>query len=151
VILITGATGNNGGEIIAALVTLGRTDVRALVRSPDKEAAKVAALRTQGVEVVGRDLAKLGGEAPRDRGADSAAASGDQGPLAGQGRCRCHGATSVLSDLLSVGSACAEFVGRCGGVACVSMTVSFDRSTVAWWHHRSVARFGGCSVGATAG
>jgi uncharacterized protein YbjT (DUF2867 family) len=57
-ILVTGATGNNGGEIIAALVTLRRTDMRALVRSADTEAAKVAALRTQGVEVVGGDLAK---------------------------------------------------------------------------------------------
>lgn len=34
---------------------------------------------------------------PHDRGADSAAASGDQDPLARQARCRCHDATYVLS------------------------------------------------------
>jgi uncharacterized protein YbjT (DUF2867 family) len=57
-ILVTGATGNNGSEIITALLKLGRTDVRALVRASDKEPAKVAAWRAAGVEVVQGDLAK---------------------------------------------------------------------------------------------
>jgi len=56
-ILITGSTGNNGGEIIASLLKRGRTDVRALVRNPEKDAIKVAAFHAQGVEVVQGDLA----------------------------------------------------------------------------------------------
>lgn len=50
-ILVTGATGNNGGEIVRQLVAAG-APVRALVRDPAKEAAKVAAFRAQGVDVV---------------------------------------------------------------------------------------------------
>ena len=57
-ILVTGATGNNGGEIIAALAAKGRSDIRALVRSPEKEAAKVAAFEKLGVDVAQGDLAK---------------------------------------------------------------------------------------------
>ena len=57
-ILVTGATGNNGTAIIAALTAMGRKDVRALVRSPEKETAKVSGLQAQGVQVVQGDLAK---------------------------------------------------------------------------------------------
>jgi hypothetical protein len=44
--------------------------------------------------IVHRDGGPLGGQAPHDRGADPAATSGDQDPLARQGWCRCHGAPS---------------------------------------------------------
>jgi len=56
-ILVTGATGNNGGDIIDALIALGRADVRALVRFPRKDAEKVARFAGIGVEAVEGDLA----------------------------------------------------------------------------------------------
>jgi uncharacterized protein YbjT (DUF2867 family) len=57
-ILVTGATGNNGGYIIDALVALGRKDVRAVMRSPQNQADKVSHFTDLGVEVVEGDLAR---------------------------------------------------------------------------------------------
>ncbi|WEV26647.1 NmrA/HSCARG family protein [Streptomyces sp. 71268] len=52
-VLVTGATGNQGGATARALLARGRT-VRALVRDPDKPAA--LALRKLGAELVRGDL-----------------------------------------------------------------------------------------------
>jgi uncharacterized protein YbjT (DUF2867 family) len=57
-ILVTGATGNNGGHIIDALTALGRKDVRAVVRSAQTQADKVSHFADLGVEVVEGDLAR---------------------------------------------------------------------------------------------
>ena len=54
-ILVTGATGAQGGSVARALLTDGNFAVRALSRNPDSE--KAAALRASGAEVVGGDLA----------------------------------------------------------------------------------------------
>lgn len=54
VILVTGATGAQGGSVARHLLRRGRYAVRALTRSPRSEAAE--ALRHQGAEVVGGDL-----------------------------------------------------------------------------------------------
>ncbi len=56
-ILITGATGNNGGEIVKQLLAVDAS-VRILVRERQKDAAKIAALEAQGVEVFQGDLAQ---------------------------------------------------------------------------------------------
>ncbi|GAA4660115.1 NmrA/HSCARG family protein [Streptomyces youssoufiensis] len=56
-VLVTGATGNQGGATARALLARGRT-VRALVRDPDKPAA--LALRTLGAELVRGDLNDAG-------------------------------------------------------------------------------------------
>jgi uncharacterized protein YbjT (DUF2867 family) len=58
-ILVTGATGNNGGCITDALVALGRKDIRALVRFPQHQADAVARFTDLGVEVFEGDLARL--------------------------------------------------------------------------------------------
>lgn len=55
VILVTGATGQQGGSVARHLLRRGRYAVRALTRNPDSEAS--AALRSRGAEVVGGDLA----------------------------------------------------------------------------------------------
>jgi uncharacterized protein YbjT (DUF2867 family) len=55
-ILVTGATGNNGGAIIDALIAAGHTGVRALVRDPERERVKVENFQAAGVQVVGGDL-----------------------------------------------------------------------------------------------
>jgi uncharacterized protein YbjT (DUF2867 family) len=56
-ILITGATGNNGGAIIEALTAAGHTNnVRALVRDLDREHVKVEDFKAAGVQVVQGDL-----------------------------------------------------------------------------------------------
>ena len=52
-ILVTGATGNQGGAIARELLARGHR-VRAMTRNPDGEAAK--ALTEEGAEVVGGDL-----------------------------------------------------------------------------------------------
>ncbi|MFD4996110.1 NmrA/HSCARG family protein [Streptomyces buecherae] len=56
-VLVTGATGNQGGATARALLARGRT-VRALVRDPDKPAA--LALRELGAELVRGDLNDVG-------------------------------------------------------------------------------------------
>ncbi len=56
-ILITGATGNNGGEIVKQLLAVDAS-VRILVRDCQKHAAKIAALEAQGVKVFQGDLAQ---------------------------------------------------------------------------------------------
>jgi uncharacterized protein YbjT (DUF2867 family) len=57
-ILITGATGNNGGEVIAALLAHGHAGIRALVRDLAKEASKVSGFRARGIDVFEGDLSK---------------------------------------------------------------------------------------------
>lgn len=69
-ILVTGATGNNGGHIIAALRAAG-APVRALVRAPAKAAAAVAGWRAGGVEVAVGDMADPQSLASALRGADA--------------------------------------------------------------------------------
>jgi len=56
VLLVTGATGNQGGAVIQALLDHGPEDweVRALVRNPSSDRAK--ALQAQGVRLVRGDL-----------------------------------------------------------------------------------------------
>jgi uncharacterized protein YbjT (DUF2867 family) len=54
VILVTGATGRQGGATLRHLVKHGRFSLRALTRQPDGEAAK--ALKGLGIEVVKGDL-----------------------------------------------------------------------------------------------
>lgn len=54
-ILVTGATGAQGGSVLSHLLRRGRYSVRALTRNPASDAAE--ALRGQGVEVVEGDLA----------------------------------------------------------------------------------------------
>lgn len=56
-ILVTGPTGNIGSLLVQDLLQRKLT-VRALVRDPDKEKAKIDALRARGVEVVRGDLAQ---------------------------------------------------------------------------------------------
>ncbi|WP_433171190.1 NmrA/HSCARG family protein [Actinoallomurus sp. CA-150999] len=51
-VLVTGATGNQGGAVVDALLADGRWDVRALVRHPERATSLVA----KGVEVVAGDL-----------------------------------------------------------------------------------------------
>ena len=53
VVLVTGATGQQGGAVATHLLKDG-WDVRALVRDPDKEQAQ--ALLSQGVQLVQGDL-----------------------------------------------------------------------------------------------
>lgn len=53
-VLITGATGNQGGAVVNALLTSGTWKIRALSRTPDGPAAR--RLLERGVEVVGGDL-----------------------------------------------------------------------------------------------
>lgn len=53
-ILITGATGKQGGATIKHLAKLGGFKLRAMTRKPDGDAAK--ALRDLGAEVIGGDL-----------------------------------------------------------------------------------------------
>lgn len=55
-ILVTGSTGNNGTQIVDRLAAAGKP-VRALVRNPQKEEAKVAAMKAKGVEIAVGDLA----------------------------------------------------------------------------------------------
>ena len=52
-VLVTGATGNQGGAVITALQERGGHAIRALVRKPDGAAAR--ALEQRGVEVVAGD------------------------------------------------------------------------------------------------
>lgn len=54
VVLVTGATGAQGGSVARHLLRRGRFAVRALTRKPDSPAAR--ALREQGAEVVRGDL-----------------------------------------------------------------------------------------------
>ncbi|MBL8173619.1 MAG: NmrA/HSCARG family protein [Bryobacterales bacterium] len=54
-ILVTGATGAQGGSVARHLLAQGRFQVRALTRQPDSEAA--ARLRSSGAEVVGGSMA----------------------------------------------------------------------------------------------
>ena len=54
-ILVTGATGAQGGSVVRHLLAQGRFAVRALTRNPDADKAR--ALAAQGVEVVRGDLA----------------------------------------------------------------------------------------------
>lgn len=56
-ILVTGATGAQGGSVVRHLLGRGRFSVRALTRKPDSAAA--VALRERGAEVVYGDLAEL--------------------------------------------------------------------------------------------
>jgi uncharacterized protein YbjT (DUF2867 family) len=59
VVLVTGATGNQGGAVVDALSRSARRwRIRALTRNPQGPAAQ--ALRARGVEVVGGDLAQPG-------------------------------------------------------------------------------------------
>jgi uncharacterized protein YbjT (DUF2867 family) len=53
-ILVTGATGAQGGSVVRHLLERGSYAVRALTRNPDSEGAR--ALAKQGVEVVAGDL-----------------------------------------------------------------------------------------------
>ncbi|WP_043632790.1 NmrA/HSCARG family protein [Nonomuraea candida] len=66
VVLVTGATGNQGGATARQLLTRGWT-VRALVRDPNKPAAR--ALREQGAELVRGDLDDPGSLREAMRGA----------------------------------------------------------------------------------
>lgn len=54
IVLVTGATGKQGGAVVNSLLKTGRFAVRALTRDPDS--AKAKALRDLGVEVVKGDL-----------------------------------------------------------------------------------------------
>ncbi len=58
-VLVTGATGAQGGSVARHLLERGRFAVRALTRNPDSPAA--GALRAAGAEVVRGDLRDLGG------------------------------------------------------------------------------------------
>lgn len=53
-IAVGGATGNQGGAVVAALLATKKYKIRALTRSPDSDKAK--ALAEQGVEVVKADM-----------------------------------------------------------------------------------------------
>jgi uncharacterized protein YbjT (DUF2867 family) len=53
-ILVTGATGLQGGAVARHLLKLGKPEVRCLTRRPDSEAAKT--LKQLGAEVVRADL-----------------------------------------------------------------------------------------------
>ena len=55
VVLVTGATGNQGGVVVDALLDSGAWTVRALTRDPAGRAAR--ALAERGVEVVAGDMA----------------------------------------------------------------------------------------------
>lgn len=55
IVLVTGATGAQGGSVARALLADGRWSVRALTRRPDAPAAR--ALRAAGAEIVAGDLA----------------------------------------------------------------------------------------------
>lgn len=61
-ILVTGATGAQGGSVARHLLERGRFAVRGMTRKPDSEAAR--ALRARGAEVVRGDLSDL--ESVRD-------------------------------------------------------------------------------------
>ena len=54
IISVVGATGQQGGGVVDALLAQGRFEVRALTRHPESEAAR--ALAARGVEVVQADL-----------------------------------------------------------------------------------------------
>jgi uncharacterized protein YbjT (DUF2867 family) len=68
-ILVTGATGNQGGAVVKALLAAGGWKIRALSRTPDGPATR--GLAGRGVEVVGGDLT--------DRAALAAALTGVHG------------------------------------------------------------------------
>jgi uncharacterized protein YbjT (DUF2867 family) len=53
-ILVTGATGLQGGAVARHLLRLGKPEVRCLTRRPDSEAAKT--FKQLGAEVVKADL-----------------------------------------------------------------------------------------------
>ena len=53
-ILVTGATGLQGGAVARHLLKLGKPEVRCLTRRPDSEAAKT--FKQLGAEVVKADL-----------------------------------------------------------------------------------------------
>jgi uncharacterized protein YbjT (DUF2867 family) len=53
-VLVTGATGNQGGAVANELLSGGRYRVRAMTRKPDSE--KAQALKSRGAEVVAGDL-----------------------------------------------------------------------------------------------
>jgi uncharacterized protein YbjT (DUF2867 family) len=53
-VLVTGATGNQGGSVANELLSAGRYGVRAMTRKPDSE--KALALKSRGAEVVAGDL-----------------------------------------------------------------------------------------------
>jgi len=53
-IVVCGATGNQGGAVVQSLISEQTWNVVALSRSPDND--RTAALKTQGVQVVGADL-----------------------------------------------------------------------------------------------
>src|SRR5260370_17587241 len=53
-ILVTGATGMQGGAVVRHLLKLGKPEVRCLTRRPDSEAAKT--FKQLGAEVVKADL-----------------------------------------------------------------------------------------------
>ena len=53
-VLVTGATGNQGGATARELLAAGRYRVRAMTRKPDSEGAK--ALKSRGAEIVQGDL-----------------------------------------------------------------------------------------------
>jgi uncharacterized protein YbjT (DUF2867 family) len=66
VVLVTGATGRQGGSVVRHLQALGGWKIRALTRNPNDEAAR--RLASQGVEIVKGDLedpASLGGAVNR--------------------------------------------------------------------------------------
>ena len=50
IVVVTGATGQQGGGVVDALLDDGKWTVRAITRSPDSEKAK--ALSQRGVEVI---------------------------------------------------------------------------------------------------
>ena len=56
-ILVTGATGLQGGAVARHLLKLGKPEVRCLTRRPDSEAAKT--FKQLGAEVVKADLDAL--------------------------------------------------------------------------------------------
>jgi len=69
VVLVTGATGNQGGAVVEALLGAGGWSVRALTRNPAGPAGQ--ALAARGIEVVAGDLADAGSLRAALSGADA--------------------------------------------------------------------------------
>jgi uncharacterized protein YbjT (DUF2867 family) len=84
-VLVTGATGNQGGAVTNSLLSAGH-NVRALVRNPDSPAAKKLADR--GVELVRGDFDDANSLAPAMRDVDSVYLMGNpmSGGVAGETR-----------------------------------------------------------------
>lgn len=70
-ILVTGATGNNGRHVVRQLMTYEQP-IRVLVRDSESKMEEVSALTALGVEIVAGDLAKPASILTALKGVDSA-------------------------------------------------------------------------------